>query len=163
VTSETPAKDRTELDLLCAAGVHIAAKEEYTRDPRGGFHGKDQSGARAVAPAHNDRSFKVQRVHHGQNVGCHQLVRERPRIARAAAVAAAIDEHRAMAGADQHWNLIAPIATVTEAAMQQDHGRAGPVCRVPDSSAVVFQVALIACDRQGRGAARFEVLEVVVV
>ena len=155
--------DRSGFEFLGAAGVHVAAKEEYTRNPRGGFHGEDQSDARAVAPAHNGRFFQVQCVHHGENVGCHQLIRKRPRIARAAAVAAAVNEHGAIARADQHWNLITPITTMAEATMQQDHGRAGPVCRVPDSSAVVIHVALIACDRQGRGAMRLEILKVVVV
>ena len=107
--------------------------------------------------------FNVQCVHHGEHVGCHQLIRKRPLIARAAAVAAAINEHGAIAGADQRWNLIAPITAMAEATMQQDHGRAGPVCRVPNSSAVVIHVALIACDGQRRGAMRLEILKVVVV
>jgi len=52
---------------------------------------------------------------------------------------------------------------MAEAAMQQDHGRAGPVRYIPDPHTIVFDVALIACDRQGRGPMRFEVLKVVVV
>jgi len=47
--------------------------------------------------------------------------------------------------------------------MQQYHWRAGPVCRVPDSSAVVVHVALIVCGRQGRGTMRFEIPQVVVI
>ncbi len=78
-------------------------------------------------------------------------------------MAATIDDHRAMVRADQRWNLIAPIAAMAEAAMQKDHGRAGPECRIPDSSAVVIQVALLAGDRQGGGTMRFEILKVVVV
>jgi len=81
----------------------------------------------------------------------------------AATVAAAVNEHGAMAGADQRWNLIAPITAMAEATMQQDHGRARPVCRVPDSSPVVVHVTLIAGHGQGQGAMRFEILEVVVV
>ncbi|MGA7394372.1 MAG: hypothetical protein WBW78_17085 [Terrimicrobiaceae bacterium] len=68
-----------------------------------------------------------------------------------------------MARADQHWNLITPIAAMAEASMQKDYGRAGAECRVPDSSAVVIRVALLACDRQGRGTMRFEIRKVVVV
>ena len=68
-----------------------------------------------------------------------------------------------MTGTDQHWNLVTPIATMAEATMQQDHRRAGPVCRVPDSSTVVVHMAFIACERQGRGTMRFEILKVVVV
>src|SRR6185312_2876081 len=48
-------------------------------------------------------------------------------------------------------------------AMQQDHGRAGPVRCVPDPSIVVFDVALTLCNRQRRGAVRFKPAEVVVV
>jgi hypothetical protein len=47
--------------------------------------------------------------------------------------------------------------------MQQDHGRAGPVRCVPDPGTVAFDVALIRCDRQRRGAVRFKPAEVVVV
>src|SRR5208282_945399 len=78
-------------------------------------------------------------------------------------MAAAVNEHGAMARVNQRWNLIAPVTTMAEATMQQDHGRAGPVCRVPDSSTVVVHVALIACDRQGHGAMGFETLKVIVV
>jgi hypothetical protein len=52
---------------------------------------------------------------------------------------------------------------MAESAMQQDHGRAGPVYCVPDPSAVVFDVALIICDRQRRGAVRFKLVEVIVI
>jgi hypothetical protein len=52
---------------------------------------------------------------------------------------------------------------MAEAAMQQDHGRAGSVRCVPDSSAVVFNVALIISDRQRQGAIGFKLAEVVVV
>jgi hypothetical protein len=61
------------------------------------------------------------------------------------------------------WNLMTPIAAMAEAAMQQDHGRAGPVSRVPDPSTIAFDVALIFCNRQRRGAIRFKFAEVVVV
>jgi hypothetical protein len=47
--------------------------------------------------------------------------------------------------------------------MQQNHGRTGPVNRVPDSSAIVVHVTLIACDRQRRGTLFFENPEFVVV
>jgi hypothetical protein len=68
-----------------------------------------------------------------------------------------------MAGADEHWNLITPITAMSEATVQQDHGRAGSVCRVPNTSAVVIHMALIVRGRQRRGTMRFEILEVVVL
>jgi len=52
---------------------------------------------------------------------------------------------------------------MAKAAMQEAHGRAGPVGCVPDPSTVVFDVALLICDRQRRGAGRFKPDEVVVV
>ena len=72
-------------------------------------------------------------------------------------MAAAIDEHGAMARADQRRNLIPPIPAMSEAAVQQDHRKPGPISRVPDASAVVLHVAPIACDRQRRGAMRFKI------
>jgi Segregation and condensation complex subunit ScpB len=90
----------------------------------------------------------------------HQLIHKRSRVARAAAVATAVYQNGTIATPAQRWNLITPIATMAEAAMQQDHGRAGPV---PDPSTVAFDVALIICDRQQRGAIRFKPAEVVVV
>ncbi len=77
-------------------------------------------------------------------------------------MASAIDDHDEMAGTDQRGNLITPIPAMAEAAMQQDHGSAGPVCRVPDSRTVMAHVALIAGGRQRCSTVRFEMLEVVV-
>jgi hypothetical protein len=45
---------------------------------------------------------------------------------------------------------------MAETAMQQYHGRAGPLRGVPDAPAVPFEVALIICDRQRRRAVRLE-------
>jgi hypothetical protein len=73
----------------------------------------------------------------------------------------AINEHGAMAGTDQFRDLISPIAAMAEATMQQDDRRAGPVCRVPDTRTAVFDVALIACDRQGRSTMGLEILKVI--
>ena len=75
----------------------------------------------------------------------------------------AINEHGAMAGTDQLRDLVSPIAAMAEATMQQDHRRAGPVCLVPDTRTAVFDVALIARDRQGRGTMRLEILKIIVV
>lgn len=75
----------------------------------------------------------------------------------------AVNEYGATARTDHHWNLITPIAAVAKAAMQQDYGRTGAVCGEPDPRAIVIHVTLIACDRQGSGAMRFEILEVVVL
>ena len=52
---------------------------------------------------------------------------------------------------------------MAKAAMQQNHGRAGPEGRIPDSSTVVVQIVLFAWDRQGQSAMRFEILQVVVI
>ena len=52
---------------------------------------------------------------------------------------------------------------MAEAAMQQDHGRAGLIGYVPDQSTVMVNVTLIICDRQRRGTVRFKPAEVIVV
>ena len=81
VPPETPAEDWAWLDILLAAGIHVAGKEEDTCTPRGGIPGEDQSGVCAVASAHKGCFFQLQVVHHGENVECHQLIRVRPVIA----------------------------------------------------------------------------------
>jgi hypothetical protein len=53
-----------------------------------------------------------------ENVRRHQLIPERPRVARAAAVPTAIDEQDAIAGLHQRGNLITPIAAKEEGAAQ---------------------------------------------
>jgi hypothetical protein len=78
-------------------------------------------------------------------------------------MAAAIDQHGAITRRDQRRNLIAPVAAMPKAAMQQDHGSFRPVRRVPDSSTVVFHKALIDRGGQGRSAMRLETFKVVVV
>src|SRR5260370_39812462 len=52
---------------------------------------------------------------------------------------------------------------MSEAAMQQDHRRPGPVRGIPDSSCLMFDVAMIVGDRQRGGTVRFKLLEIVVV
>jgi hypothetical protein len=78
-------------------------------------------------------------------------------------MATAIDHNRAMAASDQRRHLVAPIAAVAEAAVQQYRGRAGPIRCVPDPGAVVLDVALLGCRRQRRGALRLKFSNVVVV
>src|SRR5258705_2385446 len=98
----------------------------------------------------------MQRIHHRQNIGCQQLIREWPRVACAAAVATTVYQNGTIAAPDYRWNLITPIAAVAESAVQQDHRRAGPVSGVPDPSTLVFDVAVVVRGRQRCGAVRFE-------
>src|SRR5437870_13905200 len=112
---EATIKDLVRLDLLYAARIHVAAKEEHPRNARGVTHGHNEGGARAVTPPHKCTSIQVQFIHNGYDVRCHQFVRKGAYVARAAAVSAAITQHRAIASVDQRWNLIAPIATMTQA------------------------------------------------
>src|SRR5438128_4860788 len=160
---EATIKDLVRLDLLYAARIHVAAKEEHPRNARGVTHGHNEGGARAATPPHKCSSIQVQFIHNGYDVRCHQLVRKGPRVARAAAVSAAINENRAIARVEQSWNLIPPVAAVAQAAMQHDHGRARPVRGVPDSSTVVPDIALLIGRGQRRGALGLERSKVVVV
>jgi hypothetical protein len=61
-----------------------------------------------------------------------------------------------IAGADQRWHLIAPIAAVAEPTMQQDYRRSRVV------RTLMFHIAPIASDPQRRGAVLFEILKFVV-
>jgi hypothetical protein len=58
---------------------------------------------------------------------------------------------------------MAPIATVTETAMQQDHRRTRSVGGIPDPSFLVFDVTMFGWIRQRWGAARFERNQVVII
>src|SRR5580698_3276393 len=76
---------------------------------------------------------------------------------------AAVYENSAIAVTDKRWNLIAPIATMSEATVQQDQRRTRSVCGVPDSSVLVFDVTLFICDPQRRSALGFEFPKFVIV
>jgi len=101
-------------------------------------------------------------VHHGQNVGCHQLRSVGLFIARAVAMAPAIDENGSVTGAHQVRNLKTPITAVAEATMQHNHAVAGLKCGVPDARALMVHVALIIRNWQGFGAVPFKIRDVVV-
>src|SRR4051794_40719345 len=116
MTAETPLEDRTELDFLCAAGIHVAAKEEHTCDTLGDFHTEDQGDAGTVAPADKGGPVQEQYIHHCPNVGGHQLIKKRASVTCAATMTPAIDKHCPIARADQCRHLIAPVATVPESA-----------------------------------------------
>ncbi len=58
-------------------------------------------------------------------------------------MATAVDNNSTIAARDQSWHLVSPIATVAQAAMQQDHGCAGPISAVPDASSVILDIAQI--------------------
>ena len=78
-------------------------------------------------------------------------------------MAAAVDQNRTAATADQCWNLITPVATMAKTAMEQDYRRTRSVSRIPDPSAIMFYIALIICRRQRSGPVSFEPPEVVIV
>src|SRR6516225_4558585 len=162
VSGQTSAEDWTGLDILYTAGIHVAGKEEDTCTPQDGFPGEDQRSACSVAPAHKGCFFQLEVIHHRQNVGSHQLISVWLFIARAVAMAAAVDEHDPITGAHQARNLITPITAVAEATMQHNDAAAGAKCRVPDSRALMVHVALIARGWQRSGSVPFEIREVVV-
>ena len=110
--------DRRELERLGATRVHIAGKEEYPGYALGLLRGQHQRDAGPIAPTDKRRPLQTQVIHHRHHVGGHQLIGIRPLVARAAAVAAAIDDDNAIAGFDQRRNLIAPVATVAQPAVQ---------------------------------------------
>ena len=62
-------------------------------------------------------------------------------------MATAVDQNGTIAIPDQCWNLIAPIAAVAEAAMQQDYRGARTVSAVPDPRSIMLDIALSVRDR----------------
>src|SRR5215213_4036091 len=146
----------SQLEFFCATWVHVAGKKEHACCPSGSLRSQDQSRAGTIAPADQTCLLEVQMIHHCRKVKSHLLIRIGSGIARAAAMAPAVDYNRTIATADQHWDLITPVATMTKPAMQQDHRRARPVRGVPNLSAVMFDVTLIIYIRQGRGAFLFK-------
>jgi len=130
------------VDLFQAAGVHVTAEEEGAGDAGWSLIGEDECYAGAVTPTDQGCSFEVECVHDGEDVGGHELVGVGAGVACAAAVATAVDEDDAAAGGEEVGKLIAPIAAVSEAAVQKDDGGAGAVGGVPDSGSLVFDVTL---------------------
>src|SRR4029434_5250357 len=67
------------------------------------------------------------------------------------------------AGAQQCGNLIAPVAAMAEAAMEQDNGRSGPAGGIPDPRPVMLVFTYRRCAGQGCLPIRLELCKVVVV
>ena len=76
----------------------------------------------AVAPADDVGLGDVQTVHQRDDVVGHQIVAVGPRVAGAAAVAAAVHQNDGMMRRHGR-DLIAPIVGVREAAVQENHRR----------------------------------------
>jgi len=131
------------VDLLQAAGVHVAAEEERTGYAGGSLGSCDEGDACAVAPTHQRCSFDVERVHDFEDIGCHKLVGVGASVACAVAVSAAVDENDAMACVDEIGDLITPVAAVAEAAVEEDYGQAEAIGGEPDEGTFIFNVALI--------------------
>jgi hypothetical protein len=80
----------------------------------------------------------------------HQVIAIRARIAGAAAVTATVHQDHGMMRRDS-GNLVAPVAGIGEAAVQEDHGRTLAVDRVVDLDAVSFGFAAAVCGDRCRG------------
>ena len=74
----------------------------------------------------------LQLVEQADHILRHEVVGERRGAARAAAVTAAVHRDHAMAVCHQHWNQVAEIVRIAEAAVQQQDGSArARRCRAP--------------------------------
>jgi hypothetical protein len=105
--------------------------------------GEDEAGAGAVAPADYRGFGDDETVHHGEDVAAELIVGVRLGVAGAAPVAATVDDDDAVTGGDEGRELVAKIAGIAHAAMQQDHRAAGAIGGVPDAGAVGFEMALL--------------------
>src|SRR6202140_3563129 len=122
---ETALEGHAGFKVPQSARVHVAAEEEHARHARGCLPSEDQSSACAVAPTGHCGFFETQHIHDLENVRRHQLIPERPGVARAAAVTTAIDKHDAIAGLHEPGHLITPIAAMAKTDVEQDNGPAG--------------------------------------
>jgi hypothetical protein len=133
------------IDVFDAARIGVRGKSKELCDTLGMVNGDVEADDRPIAPADNGRSLYLQKVHQRDDIGGHQIIAERRRVAGAAPVAAAIhDDHKVAFRQQAH--LVAPVIRVGEAAMQQDHGLAMAEFRVPDFNTI---------DRRGAAVFRF--------
>ena len=105
---------------LRAARIHVARKEEHARGTGWRAGGQHERDARTVAPAGEARAVDAECVHDREYVRGHALVGIGAVVARAAAMAAAVDQDGAIADRQDGRHLIAPVAGMAQAAMQKD-------------------------------------------
>jgi hypothetical protein len=102
----------------------LHAKKSTPRGAGWRAGGQLERDARTVTPAGEARPVDPEGVHDRQHVRGHAVVRIGAVVAGAATVAAAVDQDGAVAGRQDGRHLIAPVAGMAEAAMQQNHRRA---------------------------------------
>ena len=103
----------------------------------------------AVAPADDVGFGDFQMVHQRHDVVGHQIVAVGPRVAGAAAMAAAVHQNDGVMSRDRR-HLLAPIIGIGEPAMQEDHRRAVTVDRVVNVDAVDTHLAAPASSERRR-------------
>ena len=108
-----------------------------------------QSEDRSVAPAHDVGATDMQRVQQAGHVVGHQVVAVGTRVARAAAVAAAVHQDDGMAR-HQRPDLVPPIVRVGQAAMQQHHRRSPADRGIVQADAVDLGVSGMLRRHRGR-------------
>ena len=132
---------RVLLDILDdARGPGVGGEGEHLADPVLVPEREVDADDAAVAPADDVRLRDLERVHQRHDVVGHQIVAVRPRVARRAAVAAAVHQDHGVARRDR-GNLIAPIVAVGETAVQENDRRAAAIDRVVDLDAVGLGLA----------------------
>jgi hypothetical protein len=80
--------------ILCTTGIHVAGEIEDSRNPRGLCGREDQGCACTVAPSDKRRRFDSQVIQHCRYIRRQQFIRIRPRVPRAASVAAGVHNDR---------------------------------------------------------------------
>jgi hypothetical protein len=123
-------------------GHGVGGKGKDLSDPVRVAHRQVEAEDPAIAPP-DDVGFRhLQHVHQRHHVIGHQVVAVGPRIAGAAAVAAAVHRDDGMVRR-QRLYLIAPVVRARQTAMQQDHRRAPAVDRIVDTDAVGVGLAAV--------------------
>jgi hypothetical protein len=104
-----------------------------------------------VAPPDHRRTLDLQVIHHCDHVARHQVVGDRQLAARAPTLPATVDRHDVEL-VDQRSDLVGPVVSVAESAMEQDHGVAigASITRVEDLCAATIDQAMVGRIRHRR-------------
>jgi hypothetical protein len=89
-------KNGTLIDILDAARVGICSKRKQFGEPLGVMDGNVEPSNCAITPADQRSLVDFEKIHEREHIGRHKVVTVGPRVARAAAVAAAVHDHDAV-------------------------------------------------------------------
>jgi hypothetical protein len=159
---KAPLQSHRLLKRLRPTRIHIAGKEKHTRNPRWSYRRQHQSRTSTIAPPNHRSLFEPQLIHHSRHIARHQLIRKRPLIPRTPPMPTAINQNYLIPTLDQRRNLISPIPTMPQPAMQQNHRHPGPKRRIPDPHPVMLHISMLLSLRQSRSTVTLKPLKLII-